>query len=96
MCTDGGVENTGNQRGQGDGEKGLFAMMFKEEGAHWSWCLKHVLSIGEGDLTLLYDKLNTVSRFLRCANRWRRLKPHMLLILKHLKASQEGGSQTAR
>ena len=85
MCTDGGVENTGNSRARGDGEKGLFARMFKGH-AVWTWCLKHVLSIvfGDTDLSLTYNMLNTISRFLRCANRWRRMKPHILLILKHL------------
>ena len=87
VATDGGVEITGNQRSDGAGPKGMFAQTFYMEGCTWDWCLKHVLSLlfGDSDVSRLYASLNTISRFLRAFNRWDKVKPHMLAILKHLK-----------
>jgi len=85
VCSDGGVEITGNSRTYGDGQKGMFARSFKPEGCLWTWCLKHLLNIvyHKANFTDIYKNLDTVSRFLRVANRFNKLKPHMLLILKH-------------
>ena len=85
VCSDGGVEITWNSRTYGDGQKGMFSRSFKPEGCLWTWCLKHLLNIvyHKANFTDIYKNLDTVSRFLRVANRFNKLKPHMMLILKH-------------
>lgn len=84
VCTDGGGEITGAQRSDGMGDTGMFKMLFSDS-CFWTWCCKHLLNIvfGDTDLTLIYDNLNTVSKFLRCANRYNKLKPHISLVAKH-------------
>ena len=79
------VENTGNSREEGLGEKGMMALSFAPANCRWTWCLKHLLNIvySKTDLTKIYQNLDTVSRFLRVANRFNKLKPHMLLMIKH-------------
>ena len=85
VCSDGGVEVTGNSREHGEGPKGMFYRSFYPVGCKWTWCLKHLLNIvySKTQLTDIYKNLDTVSRFLRVANRFNKLKEHMLLILKH-------------
>ena len=91
VTTDGGVEVTGNVRHTsgskkaGTGCKGMFSMGFEQHGATWIWCGKHCtqLLFGDTDLSLVHNQLNTVSRFLRCANRMNKLKPHGVLVLKY-------------
>jgi len=85
VCSDGGVEITGNSRNYGDGQKGMFSRSFKPKGCLWTWCLKHLLYIvyHKANFTDIYKNLDTVSRFLRVANRFNKIKPHMMLILKH-------------
>ena len=87
MCSDGGVENTGNSRDQGLGEKGLMYRAFHPAGCIWTWCVKHRLSMAfnDADLSLVHESLNKVSSFMKVANRWNKLKPHLELILKHTK-----------
>lgn len=86
LCTDGGGEVTGGKREHGDGGTGLFSLGFKEFKSTWTWCNKHLLSLAfdDSDLTQVYENLNKVSKFLRCANRWKRLKPHIELIIKYM------------
>ena len=96
MWTDGGVENTGNSRAEGLGEKGLFARAFHPEGCTWTWCCKHRLSLAfnDSDLSLVHEALNQVSRFLKVANRWNKLKPHLELILRHTRPSPDDEDAT--
>ena len=87
VCTDGGVENTGNGRDHGLGEKGMFKRAFHPAGCKWTWCVKHKLSLdfNDADLSSEHASLNTVSSFMKVANRWNKLKPHLELIMKHTK-----------
>ena len=87
VTSDGGVEITGNSREEGLGPKGMFYKGFHPHGATWVWCKKHQLQLvfGDTDLSLVHNQLNTVSRFLRCAKRMNKLKPHGMLVLKHMK-----------
>ena len=80
VCSDGGVEVTGNSREHGEGPKGMFYRSFYPVGCKWTWCLKHLLNIVYSitELTDIYKNLDTISRFLRVANRFNKLKEHML------------------
>jgi hypothetical protein len=67
------------------GKKGMYSRSFKPEGCLWTWCFKHLLNIvyHKANFNDIYKNLDTVSRFLRVANRFSKLKTHTLLILKH-------------
>ena len=90
VCSDGGVEITGNDREYGTGPKGMFDRSFAPAGCYWTWCMKHLLNVvySKTELTDIYKNLDTLSRFLRVANRFNKLKPHMLLILRHWDSDQ--------
>jgi hypothetical protein len=99
VCTDGGNEITGAERQTGCGDTGMFKQVFHvssgQQPTVWSWCLKHLLDIvfGDTDLTLIYDNLNRISKFLRCANRFNKLKPHMMLVMKRDGATSDAHCQ---